>query len=71
MNQILQDPYLYELLKDIQKQCSSSSLEALARETGFLKRKRQMTPEAFLAFVFYSRSLAVNHRWDECVAIFI
>ena len=49
MNQILQDPYLYELLKDIQKQCSSSSLEALARETGFLKRKRQMTPEAFLA----------------------
>ena len=50
MNQILQDPYLYELVKDIQKQCSFSSLEALARETGFIKRKRQMTPEAFMAF---------------------
>ena len=54
MNQILQDPYLYELLKDIQKQCSSSSLEALARETGFLKRKRQMTPEAFLALCVFT-----------------
>ena len=49
MNQILQDPFFYELLKDIQTQCSTASLEELARETGFMKRKRQMTPEAFLA----------------------
>ncbi|MFJ5718147.1 hypothetical protein [Neobacillus sp. NPDC093127] len=49
MNQILKDPFFYELLKDIQEHCSTSSLEELARETGFLKRKRQLTPEAFLA----------------------
>ena len=48
MNQIVQDPFFYELLKDIQTQCSTASLEELARETGFMKRKRQMTPEAFL-----------------------
>ena len=35
MNQILQDPYLYELLKDIQKQCSTSSLDALAEKLDF------------------------------------
>jgi len=49
MSQILKDPFFYELLRDIQNQCSVKSLEKLARETGFLKRKRQLTPEAFLA----------------------
>lgn len=49
MKQILYEPFFYELLKDIQDQCSITSLEKLARETGFIKRKRQLTPEAFLA----------------------
>jgi hypothetical protein len=49
MGQILQDSFFYELLKDIQIHCSTPSLEKLARDTGFLKRKRQLTPEDFLA----------------------
>lgn len=49
MNQLLKDPFFYELLKDIHDLCSTTSLGELARETGFLKRKRQLTPEAFLA----------------------
>jgi hypothetical protein len=32
MSQILKDPFFYELLRDIQDQCSINSLEKLARE---------------------------------------
>ena len=57
MNEIVQDPFFYELLRDIQTQCSTASLEELARETGFMKRKRQMTLEAshFMCFTGAAR----------------
>ena len=39
MNQILQDPYLYELVKDIQKQCSFSIRSTCTRNRLYKAQK--------------------------------